>query len=141
MEDLVKRSVGFDAERGDQIVVTSIPFRKVELETGFVEKGFWKSKLDLIAPFIKYFVSLIALILTLFFILRPLIKFIMTMDRNKEIGAGELPPVSVAQLPGKNISLDLGGETDESLKGLDVVRDLAGRDARNFAELLRNWLK
>ena len=141
LENLVKKSVGFDAERGDQIVVTSIPFRKVELETGFVEEGFWKSKLHLIVPFIKYFVPLIILIVVLFFVLRPLIKFIMTRDRTEEIGAGGLPSVSVAQLSGKNISLDLGGEMDESLKGLDAVRELAGRDARNFAELLRNWLK
>ncbi|RZB34905.1 MAG: flagellar M-ring protein FliF [Desulfobacteraceae bacterium Eth-SRB1] len=141
LEDLVKRSVGFDDERGDQIVVTSISFRKVELETGFVEEGFWKTKAYLIVPFIKHFVSLIVFIVVLFFILRPLIKFIMTKDRNKKIGAVELPPVGVAELPGKNISLDLGEEMDESLKGLDVVRELAGRDSRNFAELLRNWLR
>jgi flagellar biosynthesis/type III secretory pathway M-ring protein FliF/YscJ len=38
--------------------------------------------------------------------------------------------------------LDLGGgEMDESLEGLDAVRNLAGRDSKKFAELLRNWLR
>jgi flagellar M-ring protein FliF len=142
MEDLVKRSVGFDAKRGDQIVVTSIPFGKVELETGPVEDGFWKTKSHLIVPFIKYFVSLIALILTLFFILRPLIKFIMTKDRVKDVGAKGLPPAAggPVSLAGEGVPLEIGGKMDESLRGVDAVRNLAGRDTQKFAELLRNWL-
>lgn len=142
LERLVKRSVGFDAERGDQIVVTSIPFRKVELEMGPAEGEGWKSKLHLIGPFIKYFVLLIVFICILFFILRPLIKFIMTKDITGEIGAGESPSVEADRSQNKDILLDLGGgEIDESLKGLDAVRNLASRDSKKFAELLRNWLR
>ena len=138
MENLVKRSVGFDAERGDQIVVSSIPFRKIELEMGPVEEEGWKSKLHLIVPLIKYFVPLIVLIFVLFFILRPLIKFIMT----KEIGGGRVLPVGVAQSQDEGVFLDLGGgEPDETLKGLDAVKNLAAHDAKKFAELLRNWLR
>ena len=141
MEDLVKRSVGFDAKRSDQIVVTSIPFRKVELENGLVEEGFWKTKLHLAIPLIKHFISLIVLIFVLFFILRPLIKFIMTKDIIEDVGAKRLPSVSGAYLQDKDISLDMEEEMDESLRGVDVVRNLAGRDSQKFAELLRNWLK
>jgi flagellar M-ring protein FliF len=141
MEDLVKRSVGFDAKRGDQVVVTSIPFRKVELETVAVEEGFWKTKSHLIALFIKYFISLIVLIFVFLFILRPLTKFIMTKDRIGDVGAKRLPSVSGAYLQDKNIPLDMKEEMDESLRGVDVVRNLAGRDSQKFAELLRNWLK
>ncbi|MBW2600135.1 MAG: flagellar M-ring protein FliF, partial [Deltaproteobacteria bacterium] len=143
MEDLVKRSVGFDVKRGDQIVVTSIPFKKIELEMGSAEEEGWKSKLHLIVPLIKYFVSLIALILTLFFILRPLIKFIMTRDRIGDAGAKRLPAAAGGTgIPaGEGVSLEIGGEMDESLKGVDAVRNLADRDAKKFAELLRNWLK
>jgi len=50
IESLVKRSVGFDAKRGDQIVVTSIPFRKGEVEMGPVEEEGWKAKLHLVLP-------------------------------------------------------------------------------------------
>ncbi|MDI6687260.1 MAG: flagellar basal-body MS-ring/collar protein FliF [Desulfobacterales bacterium] len=143
MEDLVKGSIGFDAKRGDQIVVTSIPFGKVELETGLVEQGFWKTKLHLIAPFIKHFVSLIALILVLFFVLRPLIKFIMTKDRIGDVGAKRLPGAAglVGLAGGEGVSVEMGGETDESLRGMDAVRNLAGQDAQKFAELLKHWLK
>ncbi|RLC22512.1 MAG: flagellar M-ring protein FliF [Deltaproteobacteria bacterium] len=138
IESLVKRSVGFDAKRGDQIVVTSIPFRKGEVEMGPVEEEGWKAKLHLVLPLIKYFVPLIVLILVLFFILRPLIKFIMTTD----LSAGRALPAGVAQSQNKDVLLDLGGgEMDESLKGLDVVKKLADQDSKKFAELLRNWLR
>ncbi|MBU8911511.1 MAG: flagellar M-ring protein FliF [Desulfobacterales bacterium] len=138
MESLVKRSIGFDAKRGDQIVVSSIPFRKVELDMGPLEEEGWKAKLHLIIPLIKYFVPLIVLILVLVFILRPLIKFIMT----KELSAGRAPPVGVAQSQDKDVFLDLGGgKMDESLKGLDAVKNLADQDSKKFAELLRNWLR
>lgn len=144
LKNLVKRSVGFDVERGDQIVVTSIPFRKVELEIGPVEEGFWKSKLHLIIPLIKYFVSLIVLVFTLFFILRPLIKFIMTRDRVGEVGERALPAAAgggPVRPEDKGVSPDLEELGDEGFKEVEAVRNLAGQDARKFAELLRNWLK
>ena len=34
LEDLVKKSAGFDAKRGDQVVVSNVPFKKVDLEVG-----------------------------------------------------------------------------------------------------------
>jgi len=142
LEGLVKRSVGFDVKRGDQVVITSIPFKKVELETGPAEEGFWKTKSHMAAPFIKYIALLIALMLVLFFVLCPLIKFILTKDRIGDVGERKLPAAaSPAGLEDKGVSLELGGEMDESLRGVDVVRSLAGRDAQKFAELLRNWLR
>jgi flagellar M-ring protein FliF len=142
LDGLVKRSVGFDAKRGDRIVVTSIPFRKLELETGPVEEGFWKTKSHLIVPFIKYFASLIVLIFVFLFILRPLTKFIMSKDRIEDVGERKLPAAAApARLEAAGISLDLEELEDEGLKDLDAVKKLAGRDARKFAELLRNWLR
>ena len=135
LEGLVKGSIGFDAKRGDQVVITSIPFKKVELETISDEKSFWKAESLMAAPLMKYIALLIALILVLFFVLRPLIKFILTKDRT--IGAGGRALPAAASLSG----LEIGGEMGENLRGVDAVRDLAGRDARKFAELLRNWLK
>jgi len=144
LEDLVKRAVGFDVKRGDQVVVTSIPFKKIEPEMGSVEKEGWKSKLHLIVPLIKYFVSLIALMLTLFFILRPLIKFIMTKDRTGDVGERAMQAATAGgsvSLEDKGVSLELGEPGGEGFKQVEAVRNLAGRDARTFAELLRNWLK
>ncbi len=143
LEGLVKSSVGFDATRGDQVVVTSVSFKKNELETEFVKEGFWKSKSNLIASFIKYFVSLLGLILVLLFVVRPLIKFVLAESQRREIDNMELPAIAgaPATAEAQRVSLELGGAEDEGLNEIDVVRSLADQDAQKFAELLRNWLK
>jgi len=59
-----------------------------------------------------------------------------------DLSAGRALPAGVAQSQNKDVLLDLGGgEMDESLKGLDVVKKLADQDSKKFAELLRNWLR
>lgn len=143
MEDLVKSAVGFNARRGDQVTVTSVPFKKIELEIGPVEEGFWETRPHLVNTLIKYSVSLIVLILVFLFILRPLIKFIMTKDRMEAIGERRLPvPAdSSVRLEDRSVLLDLEEPGDKGLKEIDAVSNLASRDARKFAELLRNWLK
>jgi flagellar M-ring protein FliF len=143
LEGLVKRSVGFDAERGDQVVVTSVFFKKIELGTEAVEVGSWKTKLHLAVPFIKYLVSLIGLILVLIFVLRPLIKFVVAERTMDEAGMRKLPAIVGGGVNGKGaaIGMDIGEPVDEGLKQIDVVRNMAGQDAQKFAELLRNWLK
>ncbi|MBW2647638.1 MAG: flagellar M-ring protein FliF, partial [Deltaproteobacteria bacterium] len=135
LEGLVKGSVGFDAKRGDQVVITSIPFKKVELEMEPAEEGFLKTGLRVVAPFMKYIVLLIALMLILFFVLRPLIKFISAKDKIGDVGGKTLPAAA------SSFDREIGGEMGENLRSVDAVRDLAGRDARKFAELLGNWLK
>jgi len=131
LEDLVKRSVGFDVERGDQVVVTSVPFKKVKSETEFAEESFWKAGLRMVGPFIRYIALLIALVLVLLFVLRPLLKFIMAKETIGERRGRALPATTG--------SFGLG--MDENLRSVDTVRDLAGRDARKFAQLLGDWLK
>jgi len=142
LEGLVKGTVGFDGKRGDQVVITSIPFKEIELEMGPAEKSFWRVESLMAAPLMKYIALLIALILVLVFVLRPLIKFVLATDGIREVGEKALPTAaSLSGRESKGPFLEIGGEMDESLQGLDSVRDLASRDARNFAQLLRNWLK
>ncbi|MEA3486402.1 MAG: flagellar basal-body MS-ring/collar protein FliF [Thermodesulfobacteriota bacterium] len=142
LEGLVKRSIGFDAKRGDQIVVTSIPFKKVELEMEPAEEGFWKAGLRMTAPFVKYIVLLIALMLVIVFVQRPLIKFILAKDKIREVGERALPAAaSPAGLEDKGVSMNLGEPGSEGLKEVEVVKNLAVQDAKSFAELLRNWLR
>jgi len=154
LEGLVKKAVGFDAARGDQVAVTSIPFRKLDLEITSAEGGFWAG-LSAAVPFIKYFASLTALMLVLFFVLRPLIKFILTTGEGGEAGIGRLTPVSAsgAQLEG-GAAAQLADETarleeesavpqleTQGFKEIELVRSLAGQDAHEFAELLKTWLR
>jgi len=144
LEGLVKNAVGFDAKRGDQVVVTSTSFNKIELATGPDEGGSWKSKLQLAFPFMKYLVSLIGLVLVLILVLRPLIKLVLAQGNITETGLKEVPaiaggPASLEEDEGD--SVELGKLEGGGFREIDVVRSMADQDAQKFAELLRNWLK
>jgi flagellar M-ring protein FliF len=136
LENIVKSSVGFDASRGDQVTVTCIPFKKIELETEPDEGSSWKDGLTFLMPFMKYFISLIALMLVVFFVLRPLVKLLLTGMKDQEVGSPELPSATYDQLEGQKIPMTYKGPNE-----VEVVKNLASRDAKQFAELLRNWIK
>jgi len=135
LEDIVKNSVGFNADRGDQIVVTSIPFKKIEFETGSNEGNLGGNGLIFLMPFMKYFISLIALIFVVFFILRPLVRLLLKWGGDQEVVTPELP------LENSHMLLGPGRAMDRGLNEVEVVKKLASQDAQQFAELLRNWLK
>ena len=141
LEDIVKNSVGFNANRGDQVVVSCIPFRKVELEPGPNEGTFWNSRLVFLMPLIKYFISLLALIFVTFFVLRPLVRLLLKGLKDKEAGVPEMPSAIDNQLENSRILLGPEEPMHKELDEVEVVRNLASQDARKFAELLRNWLK
>ena len=141
LEGLVKRSVGFDAKRGDQVVVTSVSFKKNELETVPEQEASWTTKLYQGVPFIKYLVSLIGLILILFLVLRPLVKFVLVESKIQEVGMKKLPAAAGGGASMEDqVSLGLGAPEGGGFKEIDVVRSMADQDAQKFAELLRNWL-
>lgn len=145
IESLVKKSVGFDATRGDQVAVTSIPFRKLDLEMPPPEEGFWAG-LSSAIPFIKYVLSLAALMIVLFFVLRPLVKAVLATGTEERVGLRKLPAASApgTQLESKSNWLEEETVTPEESEGLRVIegiRNLAGQDARQFADLLKVWLR
>jgi flagellar M-ring protein FliF len=147
IESLVKKSVGFDAARGDQVAVTSIPFQKLELGMPSAEEGGFRTILFAAAPIMKYAASLLALILVLFFILRPLIKFILATGGESGPGTRRLSSVGAGgpQFSLEDSRLEGGGSLPElegqRFREVDNLRHLAGQDAREFAELLKTWLK
>ncbi len=141
LTDFVKKSVGFDARRGDQVVVTSVPFRKSELGTEPVaEEGFLKTMLHMIAPLAKYLTSLIALVLLLLFVLRPLVRFVLAKDRVQGSGGREMLVTAGGRPEDVDDSLQLE-EMREGTREIAEVKALANKDARVVADLLKNWLR
>lgn len=67
IQTLVERAVGFDAERGDQVSVVSMPFTSGKVETG---GGMGMNAWDLAHEFHKPVLTLIALLLAFFVALR-----------------------------------------------------------------------
>ncbi len=143
LEGLVKRSVGFDVQRGDQIVVSSVPFKKIAFEENTGEQAGFLSRITqpfMVAKIMRYAISFIALLLVVFFVLRPLIEFILSHEATSK-PVKSLPGGHTDQLEGGGVSLALEGHKGTpGNSGLDTVKAMANHDARKFAEILENWL-
>ena len=144
IEELVRKSAGFNAARGDQVVVSSMPFSKMDAEAAL--SGWdWQATFRTLLPLIKYVVLLAAFVMVFLWVVRPLIRGTLSalpsrsvmamgevMQRTSApaaLGAGEGVPMVAAPL-------DKTPQTET-----DIVRQLASADAKRFAEILRNWVK
>lgn len=143
LEELVKKCVGFDSRRGDQVVVTSIPFKTVETDRTLMVDDSWKKKIAVFIPMVKYLLSLAAIVFVVMFVLRPAVRSLMERGETHMLKApGPLGTVGVNDKLniGMN-SLSLEQPTQEVSEELEAVKRLADTDEHGFAELMRNWLK
>jgi flagellar M-ring protein FliF len=148
LEDLVKKSAGFDSKREDQVVVTNIPFKKIDAD-GEQMKTPFTEKVAPLYPLFKYVLLMAAVVLLVLFFLRPLTKSLMARGRSHSQTVPELQGGIGSILPGGGVTAELQsggpvpmiGHEVKSYTESEVVRQLATADARKFADLLRNWLK
>ncbi len=69
MQDLVGAAVGVDLNRGDSVIVETMPFNRTEIEAGTTN---WLDKnKQIVNPAIKYGTLVLIAILILFFVVRP----------------------------------------------------------------------
>ncbi len=144
LENLVRKSAGFNEGRGDQVAVTNMPFKKSDGEAETTGEGSWYEKVLLFSPLIKYGAVMAGIALIFLFVLRPLVKGITMEETGRGMQARQLPlPMAVEAgatgEPPPSISLD--ELTEKTMTEADITRRLASADAKKFAELLRNWLK
>jgi flagellar M-ring protein FliF len=145
LEDIVRKSSGFNAQRGDQVAVASMPFNRSDAELDLIGPS-WQDKTMSFAPLIKYLVIMVGLLLIFLFIIRPLLRHVMSsLPNNERMNQPELPSAS-------GVSVELSGNApasplalsqfdDKSLSEIDLAKHLAGTNSKKFAELIRNWLK
>jgi len=142
-EDLVRKSAGFNAQRGDQVVVSSMPFNRTETEEGMTARS-WQDNIAPVIPMIKYVVLIIGLLFTFLFIIRPLIRNVITTAHRIEVNEQKQidsdAGVSVS-LGGQPPHLALSPIDGKAMDEMALAKQLAGADSKKFAELLRNWLK
>jgi len=142
LEDLVKKSAGFDAKRGDQVVVSNVAFKKVDLGAEMAEKS-WLDKLMPFMPLVRYLVMLVVIGLAALFVVKPLVR--MLAERGREVGVSvrEVPSATGELRGGDGVTLSLGApqQAPRELTEADIVRHMASSDSKRFAELLRNWIK
>ena len=135
IEDIVKRAVNFDAERGDEIEVVNIPFENVNLgedEEEIVEQG-WMSKLAQYRGYFRYVFMALFLLFLFLFIVKPLVRWLTSNSPGT--------PEMNRQLPMTVEEIERGyGEGRSSLPYRDrAVAMLTGEDESSLS-VAREWL-
>ncbi len=133
---IVMRAVGYNAERGDQIEVSSVPFDSVRLteeeKDVMMRDTLWKK----IWNGVPYLVFLLVVALLVVLVLRPLVKWITRPGGEAALSAGT---------PSGRILGELKAEGPQGMLGAGTgVREqaaqIASADTKHFAELLSRWI-
>jgi flagellar M-ring protein FliF len=141
LEDLVRKSAGFNASRGDQATVASLPFNRAEADV--TASAPWQDRLIPFLPFVRYFVLLVAVVLVVLFVFRPFLRALLAAGSHAGAEPHQALPSS-REMPALRQGTPALPEGKADFAGLShdtMVQQLAGADAKKFAELLRNWLK
>jgi flagellar M-ring protein FliF len=137
LENIVKRAVNFDAERGDKVEVANIPFHTSETVRNEGSSGSesWWSKTKTGLPMIlKYGISALIFMFAFLFILRPLIQWI-TSGPGSDMELLQQLPKTVGEI-----------EQEYDVKGsrlpfMDQATQMIRQDQNSSMKLMNNWLK
>ncbi len=139
---LVKQAVGFNEARGDTVSVVSIPFTAPAKPEPLPEPPLWKQTwvLDLL----KHLVGAVAVLLLIFFVLKPTMGALATRGSRLEVlpGQGGLEGGQVsaggAQLSGPTRLLGQAAGNYE--QDLEAARNMVANDPKRVAQVVKVWV-
>lgn len=137
LESLVKRAVNFDAERGDEVVVTNIPFETplaAEGEAGMIEES-WTSKLMVFKPVMKYAFLAGFVLFSFMFVARPLVRW-LTSSSFSDVEMLRQLPMTVEEIERK-----YNGQGAKSLPYREKALEMLSRDKDGSINVMRDWIK
>ncbi len=152
IEEATRASLGFDATRGDQVVIKFIPFAALPAEV--VVEPSWVSQVE---PYLPGVVALVAVLGVIFGVVRPLLRMVAPVKT--ETAVGELAPVmgpDGRMMPAANgpmhdeptgeTSLDLMERLRNYIENYQAVTpgdlsDLVRRETVHSAEVVRRWIR
>lgn len=163
LQALVASAVGFDAERGDEITIRSLPFERPEgLGTGPIEPGLISGSLDMMRLIQIGVLALVATILGLF-VVRPVLArpteidqptaalpapFETAAENPAPAIAGEIEPDGgFVDLPVMQEAPDFGGmgmvdfDAPAEEDPVERLRGLIEERKTETVEILRSWLE
>jgi flagellar M-ring protein FliF len=126
-EDIVKKTIGFAEDRGDEISVTVMPFEKIEV--GEIEEAS-TDYMAIVVVILKYLVPLVIAVLFLLIVLKPLIRTLTAPS-----------PAATANIPlPTEAALEAPLQTREIPMEKRVI-DWAANNPQQAAGLVKGWLE
>jgi flagellar M-ring protein FliF len=111
LEDIVRKTIGYNEGRGDQITVSNIPFATETADSGFVKaENRW---VKLAREYVKPALNLLMVLLVFFLVVRPLMRRLQTLStdtRHLPAPGESLPggdPQQVLSLPEQPVEQEL----------------------------------
>jgi flagellar M-ring protein FliF len=131
-EDIVKKAMGYNEDREDQVSVNSIPFSEttsIDTMTRGLDKEFDIFKL--LGSYRKIIVNLFLVALVFFIVVRPLVKGLKKVTREGSFDRKELPPGSegYAQIPETR-------EVSQKERVLEISKD----NPEKTEQLIKGWI-
>lgn len=137
LENLVKRAVNFDAERGDEVVVTNIPFETALAgidEAGMIEEG-WTTKLKVFKPVVNYVLLAGFVLFSFMFVARPLVRWLTSSSFSDADMLRQLP-MTVEEIERK-----YNGQGIKSLPYREKALEMLTKDKEGSLNVMRDWIK
>jgi flagellar M-ring protein FliF len=123
MQEVVAAAVGIDTNRGDQIVVQSIPFDQPTVETR--APSFMEKYREFIQMGIKYGSLLLAALLLIFFVIRPARKAIKAASKQPLLlTAGNVPALTTTEAIAERTGQENTQQTVEQLPAGKTVAEI-----------------
>jgi flagellar M-ring protein FliF len=156
LTELVRRAVGFDQNRGDEVSVANVPFA-LPKDLGTAAAAGW---MDYVDKYSKHALNVVLVLLFFLFVVRPLIKYFTS--RASEVAAVGVPGAitttqsgarvrQVVVGPGQELAsgTELEGEPDmleamnqpRKVTTRDMILALAQQDPEKTTAVLRAWIR
>ncbi len=137
-EKLVKQAVGFDADRGDELTITSAPFQMIALE----EPGWFDPELlGVVSTVVRQLALLAAVMLFGLYVVRPMLAALGLTS------GGSVAPATAEELEAELITPDdlereiAARARDMSEEGIEgEVSLVASEHSDDTVKILRNWI-
>lgn len=134
LEGIIKRAIGYDEKRGDQVELVNMPFSWAiqEEELKAEKKVIWK---EYVLDFYKPVVSLLLAVLFIFFVVRPFLKRRPSLPQEKAVpllAQNEPPPAAEA--------LRMAG-VKKPLEIRDQILQLVQQDPSKSAGIVKTWIR
>lgn len=134
LEEMVKKAIGYNGQRGDEVQVVNMPFEpSVQEDSLEKEEASAASYLPIVMTTLKYIVPVIAFGVIFIFVIRPLMKILATQTRVYEAVSAQALPERQAELPQPPEKKELGPR--------EHLIEWAKKNPQEAAGLVKSWLE
>ncbi len=137
IEEIAKRTVGFNAKRGDGITVSNLRFTKPLVEQEKLKQEKARATRKFIIDLVRYVMVGMIIILLVFMVIRPMVMKLSAKPEDLDLLMGL--PTTIGELEGEE--LEIPTEKETGIPPRDKIIEIARQDPLKTAAMVRTWLK